>query len=136
MPENPARGLLPVGIEFGSVEWQEEVERLKPFSPARLRAQNARKVIEAGTVELAWKPCQPEGPGGTRLPGCQKLYVPLGKDAPSEAPYGFVFQLVDKRDGSFAWNMIAYGERHPSNDRTRNVYERAHKRLHGRYPEQ
>jgi hypothetical protein len=26
------------------------------------------------------------------------------------------------------------GERHLANERTRNVYERAHKRLYGRYP--
>lgn len=70
MPESPARGLPPVGIEFGSVEWQEEVGRLHPFSPARARAENARKAIETGTIDLAWKRCKAEGPGGTRLPGC------------------------------------------------------------------
>lgn len=32
MPESAARGLPPVAIEFGSVEWQEEVGRLHPFS--------------------------------------------------------------------------------------------------------
>jgi len=45
-----------------------------------------------------------------------------------------VFQLIQKPDDSPAWNLIAFGERHPANERTRNVYERAHKRLHGRYP--
>jgi hypothetical protein len=30
--------------------------------------------------------------------------------------------------------MIAFGERHPSNPASRTVYERAHKRIHGRYP--
>jgi len=30
--------------------------------------------------------------------------------------------------------MIAFGERHPGDPRTRSVYERAHKRLHSRYP--
>lgn len=30
--------------------------------------------------------------------------------------------------------MIAFGERHPTNPRSRSVYERAHKRLHGHYP--
>jgi hypothetical protein len=28
----------------------------------------------------------------------------------------------------------AFGERHPANQSTRTVYERAHKRLHGGYP--
>jgi hypothetical protein len=134
VPDRPARGLPPFAIEFGSVEWEEEVERLDPHSPGRTQAERARKSIEAGAIEPAWKRCQAEGPGGTKLPGCLKLYVPLGKDAPSEAPHGFVFQLVANPDGSLAWNMIAFGERHPSDDRTRNVYERAHRRLHGRYP--
>jgi hypothetical protein len=67
-------GLPPVSIEFGSVEWGEEVERYDRRSPARAQAQSARR------------------------------------------------------------NMIAFGERHPADERTRNVYERAHKRLHGRYP--
>jgi len=44
-----------------------------------------------------------------------------------------VFQLIQKPDDSLAWNLIAFGERHPADGRTRSVYERAHKRLHGRY---
>jgi hypothetical protein len=73
---------------------------------------------------------------GRDCPACQKLYIPLGKQGASDAPYAFVFQLVQNEDRSLAWSMIAFGERHPSDGRTRNVYERAHKRLHGRYPEQ
>lgn len=129
----PAR-LPPVTIEFGSAEWDEEVRRLNARSPARAQAETARKAIEDGRVKLAWKRCLPHGPDNTQLLGCRKLYVPLGHDAPSEAPYGFVFQLIVKADGMLAWNMIGFGERHPSDDKTRTVYERAHKRLHGRYP--
>ncbi|MGA2455778.1 MAG: hypothetical protein ABSG93_19930 [Solirubrobacteraceae bacterium] len=44
-----------------------------------------------------------------------------------------MFQLIQKPDDSLAWNVSAIGERHPANERTRDVYERAHKRLHGRY---
>jgi hypothetical protein len=43
----------------------------------------------------------------------------------SQAPYGFVFQLIQKPDDSLAWNLIAVGESHLANERTRNVYERA-----------
>jgi hypothetical protein len=132
--DTPAGGLPPVSVEFGAVEWSEEVERYDRRSPVRAQAQSARKTIEAGTVRLDWKRCQAEGPGATRLPGCRKLYVPLGRQGASEAPYGFVFQLIQKSDDSLAWNMIAFGERHPADGRTRNVYERAHKRLRGRYP--
>jgi hypothetical protein len=134
VPDIPAGGRPPVPVEFCSLEWSEEVERYDPRSPARTQAQSARKAIEAGRAQLDWKRCVADGPGETKLPGCRKLYVPLGKEGPSQAPYGFVFQLIQKPDSSLAWNLIAYGERHPTNERTRNVYERAHKRLHGRYP--
>ena len=134
MPDIPAGGLPPVPIEFGSLEWDEEVERYGPRSPARTQAQSARKAIEAGRANLDWKRCKADGPGGTKLPGCRKLYIPLGKEGASDAPYGFVFQLIQMPDDGLAWNLIAFGERHPANERTRNVYERAHKRLYGHYP--
>jgi hypothetical protein len=134
VPEGPPARPATVAIEFGSVEWDEEVRRLDPRSPARTQAEAARKAIETGRIKLTWKRCLPHGPDNTRLPGCRKLYVPLGHDAPSEAPYGFIFQLVLKADSALAWNMIAFGERHPGDPRTRSVYERAHKRLHSRYP--
>lgn len=134
MPDTPAGRLPPVAIEFGAVEWREEVERYDPRSPARAQAQSARKPIEADTAKLDWKRGKAEGPGGTELPGARKLYVPLSRQGASQASYGFVFQLIQKSDDSLAWNMIAFGERHPADERTRNVYERAHKRLHGRYP--
>lgn len=134
MTDRAAGGLPPASIEFGSVEWREEVERYDRRSPARTHAQSARKTIETGTAKLDWKRCKADGPGGTKLPGCRKLYMPLGRQGASEAPCRFVFQLIQKPDGGLAWNMIAYGERHPADERTRNVYERAHKRLHGRYP--
>jgi hypothetical protein len=132
--DTPASGLPPVSVEFGTVEWSEEVERYDRRSSARAQAQSARKTIEASTTKLDWKRCKADGPDATRLPGCRKLYVPLSRAGASEAPYGFVFQLIRKPDDSLAWNMIAFGERHPADKRTRDVYERAHKRLHGRYP--
>jgi hypothetical protein len=134
VPDIPVGGPPRVPIEFGSLEWEEEVERYGPRSAARAHAQTARKTIEARTAKLDWKRCKADGPGGTKLPGCRKLYVPLSKEGASQAPYGFVFQLIQKPDHSLAWNLIAFGERHPANARTRNVYERAHKRLQGRYP--
>ncbi len=134
MSDSPAGGQPPVPIEFGALEWEEEVERYRPRSTARTQAQSARNAIEASSARLDWKRCKTDGPGRTKLPGCRKLYIPLGKKGPSEAPYGFVFQLIQKPDDSLAWNLIAFGERHPANERTSNVYERAHKRLHGRYP--
>jgi hypothetical protein len=128
--------LPPVSIRFDQEEWLEEVERLDERSPSRIQAERARREIESGKATLGLKKCEAEGEGGTVLRGCSKLYVPLGKQGASEAPLGFVFQLVQDPDGSLVWNFIAFGERHPGNPSTRNLYERAHKRLHGRYPDQ
>lgn len=124
----------PIPVRFDCEEWLEEVERLDERSLARIQAERARREIEAGTASLNWQRCEVEGESGTSLPGCNKLYVPLGKPGASEAPFGFVFQLAQDPDGSLVWNFIAFGERHPDNPATRTVYERAHKRLHGRYP--
>ena len=131
---SPRRKLPPVSIDFGSIEWEQEVERYHPSSRARAQAQSARKAIETGTAKLDWKRCRPESGDRTELPGCHKLYVPLGKQGASAAPYGFVFQLVQNPDRTLAWSFLAFGERHPSDERTRSVYERAHKRLHGHFP--
>ncbi len=103
MPDSPAAGGLPsVSIEFGPVEWKEEIERYDRRSPARAQAQSARKTIETGRAKLDWKRCKADGPGATKLPGCRKLYIPLGGQGASEAPYGFVFQLIQKPDDSLA----------------------------------
>lgn len=129
----PERRLPPAAVVFGGPEWEEEVGRLVSTAPARAQAERARRQIEAGNARLTWRPCEVVGPGGTRLPGCRKLYVPLDREGPSAAPYGFVFQLA--RSGqALVWSFLAFGERHPDNPNTRNVYERAHRRLHGRYP--
>ena len=134
MPE-PTPQATPVPVEFGSLEWQEEVERFAENSPALLQAQRARREIRSGKrPDLEWQSCEADGPRGTKLPGCRKLYVPLGKQGASDAPFGFVFRLTQNLDHRPSWNMIAFGERHPSNPSTRSVYERAHKRLHDHYP--
>lgn len=131
---SPRSSPPPVPLRFDREEWREEVERLDERSLARVQAERARREIEAGTAILNWQRCEAAGEGGTSLPGCKKLYVPLGTQGASEAPFGFVFQLAQDPDGSLVWNFIAFGERHPDNPNTRSVYERAHKRLHGRYP--
>jgi hypothetical protein len=128
-----ARSGVAVRVEIDEEVWAEEVERLRPDAPARRQAERARKEIEADRVGLPWKPCQAEGPGGTSLARCVKLYVPVDQEGASAAPYGFVFRL-SRVDGGLALRMVAFGERHPTNPRTRSVYERAHRRLNGRYP--
>jgi hypothetical protein len=123
----------PAPLTFGDKEWAEEVERLDGHSLSRVQAERARREIEKGKPTLVWRPCEVAGADGTRLPGCRKLYIPLGEQGASAAPFGFVFQLRDTGEG-LVWAFRAFGERHPGNAATRSVYERAHKRLHGRYP--
>jgi hypothetical protein len=134
VPKPPGGALPRPSIEFRAPVWEQEVERFDPRSRARIQAERARREIEAGRARLAWRSCEAEGAGGVRLPGCRKLYVPLGTDSPSASPYGFVFRLSQTRDGGLAWIMIAFGIRHPDDRETKSVYARAHKRLHGHYP--
>jgi hypothetical protein len=95
-------------IQFGAEEWQEEVERYQPSAIPRALAQSARRVIEAGSARLDWKRCRfDDGPSGTRLPHCLKLYLPLDKEGASAAPYGFVFQLQRMADDSPTLNFVA-----------------------------
>lgn len=104
-----------------------------PLLTSRLKAP--RREIEGRRVKRGWMKCRSEGSAdGTSLPGCVKIYVPLGKHSASEAPYGFVFELEVRSDGTLGLDFLAFGERHPRNERSRSVYERAHRRLHGRYP--
>ena len=74
--------------------------------------------------------CSAEAEDGTSLEGLVKVYVASGDAPPSERPYGFV--LIPTGQGALA--LVAFGERHPAPG-TRSVYS-AHKRLHGRYPDQ
>jgi hypothetical protein len=123
----------PFRIEIDDQVWAEEVGRLGPRSAARRSAEKARGEIEADRSNLPWKPCEEEGSQGTKLTRCVKLYVPFGQQGASAAPYGFVFRLSRVGEGLVV-RMVAFGERHPTNRRTRSVYQRAHRRLHGRYP--
>jgi len=131
----PADGqdAVDVRIEIDDEVWVEEVERLRPEALARLQAERARQEIESDSSGLPWKPCLGEGPEGTNLAHCVKLYVPVRREGASAAPYGLVFRL-SRVDAGLVLRMVAFGERHPTNRRTRSVYERAHYRLHGRYP--
>jgi hypothetical protein len=124
----------PVSVRFDHEEWTQEVGRLDSRSQGRVQAERARREIEGRKVAPELRRCDAEGEDGTRLPGCSKVYVPLAREGASAAPFGFVFQLAQNPDGSLVWNFLAFGERHPVNAATRSVYERAHRRIHGRYP--
>jgi hypothetical protein len=123
-----------ISVEIDDEVWAEEVGRLRRGSLARDQAERARREIAADAPRLPWQPCEKEGPDGTQLTLCVKLRVPIDQEGASAAPFGFVFALR-RVEGGLVLRMIAFGERHPDNPATRTVYERAHKRLHGRYPQ-
>lgn len=124
---------LPVVID--SEVWKEEVERLAARSPARLAAERERSALERDGISVSsLLRCDPEGAARTRLEGLVKAYVPLTTGPSSERPYGFVFSPERDPNGPYL-ELVAFGERHPRSG-SRSVYQRAHKRLHGRYPDQ
>jgi hypothetical protein len=115
--------------------WLEEVERLNVRSRARIVAERERRTLEAAGVDLSQlRACSESGGDGTRLKGLYKVYVPIQDGPPSGRPFAFVFSPA-RRGADVFLRLVAFGERHPSRG-TRSVYERAHKRLHGRYPDQ
>lgn len=119
---------------FDEDVWVEEVHRFRETGAARLAATRARTEIERPAARVPLRGCDEHGPDGTRLVACAKVYVPIAV-AVSEAPFGFVFALrAERGSGTVELQLIAFGERHPSIGRS--VYERAHKRLHSRYPGQ
>ena len=121
-------------LAFDDGVWGDEVDRLTRGSRAHRCALEARRRIGYPEARVTLRACDPEASDGTHLSGCAKVYVPLDVE-PSRAPYGFVLALRARiSDGRLMALLLAYGERHPTAGRS--VYERAHKRLHGRYPDQ
>jgi hypothetical protein len=100
-----------------------------------MAAERERRKLESDGIDLALlEHCADEGPDWTRLAGLVKAYVPLREGPASERPFGFVFR-PGRGNGQTVVELLAFGERRPPPG-TRTVYERAHKRLHGRYPDQ
>lgn len=87
-------------------------------------ARAARHQLErAGVAAQDCKPCLAEGPEGTALPGCVKLYLP-----PPAGQWGLVLRL-GRRSGEPVLYHIAFGMRHPDRAWQPSVYRVAHGRL-------
>lgn len=126
------RGETKVAVRIDPGAWREEVERLDARSPARIAAERERRDLEeTGVTLVQLQRCDELGDDRTRLRGLVKVYVPITDGAPSERPYGMVFS---PEPGPLL-ALVSFGERHPRPG-IRSVYERAHKRFHGRYPDQ
>jgi hypothetical protein len=123
-------------VRISASVWREEVERYEAVSEARLAAERERPHLERDGLAVGQvEPCAEFGPEGTRLKGLVKVYVPISGAPPSERPYGLVLDGGRDEHGPYL-ALIAFGERHPERPATRSVYERAHRRLHGRYPDE
>jgi hypothetical protein len=123
-------GRVPVRVNPHT--WAQEVERYRKGAAPRLAAERERRRSQQDGIRISViERCSAEGQDGTRLEGLVKAYVPTSDAPSSERPYGFV--LIPTTEGVLA--LVAFGERHPAAG-TRSVYERAHKRLHGRDPDQ
>lgn len=133
----PCRDAERVAVRILHAVWQEEVERLNACSPARIAAERERHTLQHdGVARSQLQRCTSETTDGTDLRGALKVYVPITDQAPSTRPFGMVFALTHTGRGGVFLDFVAFGERHPQRPTTRSVYERAHKRLHGRYPNQ
>lgn len=101
----------------------------------RQAAESARAAVaEAGVPRTQLLACDENAEDGTRLARCVKVYVPINERPASKRPFGFVFRISVTSHGAVL-RFIAFGERHPRPG-LRNVYERAHKRLYGKYPDE
>lgn len=121
-----------VSVRITAEVWREEAERFDKNATARVVAKRERARLEREGIHIGHlERCSDGGKDRTRLGGLLKAYVPIRQAPPSERPFGFVF--IPATGEVLA--LLAFGERHPR-EGVRSVYERAHKRLHGRYPDQ
>lgn len=114
-------------VVFDDAVWAEDLAR----APERGRevALAARDEFELHGVPLAYvRGCEVEGPDGTRLAECVKVYLPAASGA-----HGMVLKIErDRTNRRLRLACIAFGPRHPPRkSRTPPVYEIAHIRLGG-----
>jgi hypothetical protein len=121
MPEQRRPAMTPP-VVFDDIAWAEDL--LRASATARRVGTEARGEFETKGVPIAQlKACEPEGPAGTRLPHCVKVYLP----AP-EGPHGMVFE-IERISGRLRLLYAGFGMRHPGPEmRQRSVYEVAHRR--------
>jgi hypothetical protein len=119
----PARREPRLTALFNEARWSTDVQRLG--ARGRQLAEATRHRLERDGVALPeLHRCQAEGPEGTQLAGCVKLYLD---------DWRLVFVGAATRDGRPALLCIALGLGHPPADSTApSAYRIAHRRLHGR----
>ena len=111
-------------VVFDAAAWEEDMTRASSAGRAAVAA--ARREYETTGVPIAGLlACDPEGPGGTQLRRCVKVYVPA-----ADRPHGMLFEITRDSSGRLRLAYAAFGLRHPPRQsRQPSVYEVAHRRL-------
>lgn len=109
---------------FDDAAFAEDLNRAS--DTGREVALAARKSYERGGVPIDdLLACAEEGPDGTMLASCMKIYLPR-----PAGNFGMVFR-IERRDGRALLAYAAFGVRHhPRKSNAPTVYEIAHHRLH------
>jgi hypothetical protein len=120
MPKTPRSGHAPVA--FADDAFDEDIARAG--SGGREVAEAARHAYERDGVPVdELRRVQDEGPDGTILPGCLKVYLP-----PPDGRFGIVFKLAIDETGA-RLQFLAFGARHhPQDSHAPTVYDIAHAR--------
>jgi hypothetical protein len=110
---------------FDPDAWDEDL--LRTTAVGRVAAEDARSEYEQrGALRSDLRPCDAEGPDGTMLAQCFKVYLP-----PPSGRFGMVFKIVEVQR-RLRLEYLAFGVRHhPSNAHAPTVYQLAHRRLQG-----
>jgi hypothetical protein len=117
-------------VHVDSALFEADLARTSDRGRVALAAARAR-LERDGVGADERRACSAEHPSGTRLPGCLKVYVP-GFDG----AWRMVFQVARLPDGRLGLEYLASGAAHlQRQSRKRDVYELAHFRLHGRWPD-
>lgn len=119
MPQTPRPGHAPV--VFTDDAFDEDIAR-----GGRAAVEAVREHYQQDGVPIdELRHVQDEGPDGTVLPGCLKVYLP-----PPDGRFGMVFKLVIGETGA-SLRYLAFGVRHhPKDSHAPTVYKLAHERLH------
>lgn len=114
---------LVLPARFDSDAWDKDIARAG--NNGRAAAETARDRYKRDGVPVEeLRQVQNEGPDGTILPNCVKVYLP-----PPFGRFGMVFEVV--RAEELRLEYIAFGVRHhPPESNASTVYELAHRRLH------
>jgi hypothetical protein len=110
--------------QFDDAAFFEDLKRTS--DTGRQVAEAARREYERDGVPIDdLLPCEPEGPEGTALEHCMKVYLPR-----PNGKLGMVFR-IELRENKALLVYAAFGIRHhPGDSHAPTVYELAHRRLH------